>query len=541
MTWWCCASNASAANATIVKRYGYILLFLLALATPFVLRLAVTRGGDSGRRDDRSAARLVVITPHTQEIRREFGAAFSDWHQRKYGRAIVVDYRVPGGTNDIRRQLEHTYRGFRRAGREPVTDVHVVWGGGDYFFAVDLQPPDGLQILRPMDLDPRLLAEVFPQPTIAGVKLYDVPRANAQGAATGPKWVGVCLSSFGIVYNADVYSSLGLPPPTGWHDLTGEKLSGMLALADPTHSGSAAVAYMMVVQRRMADAEAELMAREPRVAALPAAERDKDPAYRAALAAGWKRGMGELLLIAANARYFTDMAPQVPLDVSNGEAAAGVAIDFYGRMYEEIVGPGRIRYVAPAAATAITPDPVAILNGVRGEALELARHFVEFLLSKEGQLLWIKKVGTAGGPRAHALRRPPVRADVYADRTGWTDDVNPFAEAGGFNQRGEWNALLTDMRQVWAAAWIDSRETLRETYAAILAVPDAARRAALLEQLAAVPLEMRDVAAVRDERKRRESSDPASLELWKARARVEMGDRFRAHYRAVAERATGAF
>ena len=36
------------------------------------------------------------------------------------------------------------------------------------------------------------------------------------------------------------------------------------------------------------------------------------PAYQAAIAAGWHRGMGQLLLIAANARYFTDNATATP-------------------------------------------------------------------------------------------------------------------------------------------------------------------------------------------------------------------------------------
>jgi iron(III) transport system substrate-binding protein len=520
-----------------VKRYVYILLFVVALATPFVLRLAITRGGESGA-TSRDAGRLVVITPHALDIRREFGRAFGEWHARKYGRPVVIDYRIPGGTNDIRRQLEATYRGFQRAGREPVADVHVAWGGGDYFFYADLQPP-GLEILQPMDLDPALLAEVYPQPTLAGVRLYDVRKPGPDGRAAGPKWVGVCLSSFGIVYNADLYASLGLEAPAGWHDLAHEKLSGMLALADPTHSGSAAVAYLMVVQRRMADAEAEVLAREPRLKELSAADREKSAVYQSALAGGWKRGMGELLLIAANARYFTDMAPQVPHDVGNGEAAAGVAIDFYGRVYEEIVGSRRCSFVAPAAATAITPDPVAILAGVKGEPLELARHFVEFLLSREGQLLWAKRPGKPGGPAVRALRRPPVRQDVYADQSGWADKTNPFAEAGGFNQRAEWTTLLTDLRMVWAAAWVDGREALRQAYADVLRVNEGARRAALLGDLARVPIEMADVAALRDERKRREGSDPATLETWKAQRRMQIAATFRAHYEAVGAKARG--
>jgi ABC-type Fe3+ transport system substrate-binding protein len=521
-----------------VRRFVYIVLFGVALALRFVLRMAVTRGGESraGRGD---AARLVVITPHSLDIRREFARAFSDWHGRKYGRGVVIDYRIPGGTNDIKRQLEHVYRGYQRAGREPVADVQVVWGGGDYFFYADLQPPD-LQILQPMRIDEKVLREVYPQPTLAGVRLYDVPKAGPDGKAAGPKWVGVCLSSFGIVYNADVYAAVGLSAPAGWHDLTDEKLGGMLALADPTHSGSAAVAYVMVVQRRMADAEAEVIRREPGLGKMSAADRERSAVYRDALAEGWRRGMGELVLIAANARYFTDMAPQVPHDVGNGEAAAGIAIDFYGRTYEEIVGPRRCHYVAPVAATAVTPDPVAILAGVKGEALELSEHFVEFLLSREGQLLWAKRPGTPGGPTERALRRPPVRQDLYSDQADWADRTNPFLEAGGFNQRAEWMALLTDLRVVWAAGLIDNFESLRDASAALLQVRDRTRRATLRDELARVPVTMDYVQRLRQERKQRESADPATLETWKAGRRVEIGRLFGEHYRAVRRRAGGA-
>jgi ABC-type Fe3+ transport system substrate-binding protein len=513
-----------------VKRYLSIVLLVAAVATPFVLRRVVAPRSGTPVRD---AERLVVITPHSLDIRREFARAFSDWHARKYGRPVAIDYRIPGGTNDIRRQLETTYRDFQRAGVEPNPSIQVAWGGGDYFFYSDLQPPGGPQMLQPMKLPPDLLAEAFPQPTLAGVRLYDAPPPGAGADWPGPKWVGVCLSSFGIVYNADVYRSLGLPPPAGWHDLTEPKLSGMLALADPTHSGSAAVAYMMVIQRRMADAEAEAFAREPRLKQMDKGSRDKDPAYRDAVASGWARGMGELQLIAANARYFTDMAPQVPHDVGNGEAAAGVAIDFYGRTYSEIVGADRCTFVAPAAATAITPDPVAILAGVKGADLDRAMHFVEFLLSTEGQLLWAKKPGTLGGPAERALRRPPVRSDVYTDQSDWADHTNPFREAGGFNQRGEWMAQMTELRLVWAAAWVDGREGLRDADHAVLAVGDPARRAALRAELARVPITMADVAAIRDERKKREGTDAVGLEIWKAEKRVELAEKFRRHYRDV--------
>src|SRR4029450_6298387 len=96
-----------------------------------------------------------------------------------------------------------------------------------------------------------------------------------------PQWVGVCLSAFGIAYNPDVYDGLGIPAPTQWHALPDPRLAGQLALADPTHSGSAATAYMVILQRRMADAEAELFAADPSLAQRAETESGADPQNQA--------------------------------------------------------------------------------------------------------------------------------------------------------------------------------------------------------------------------------------------------------------------
>jgi ABC-type Fe3+ transport system substrate-binding protein len=514
-----------------MRRYLFIILFLVVLIAPFVLRLTF---GVAREKSDTaaSASRLVIVTPHNQDIRREYARAFDEWHRAKYGTGVTIDYRTPGGTNDIKRLLETTYRGFRdtETGKLPAdvpADIDIVWGGGDYFFDVELN--NQLGILQPLTIDPKLLAEVFPEPTLAGVKLYDVRKDKETGQPLPPRWVGVCLSAFGIVYNPDVYDALGLPEPQRWQDLTHEKLAGMIALADPTHSGSAAVAYMMVIQRAMADAEEAFKKSGGTIS-------KDDSKYQQAIADGWKRGFSQLTLIAANARYFTDSASQVPNDVGNGEAAAGVAIDFYGRVYQETVGPRRCKFVAPVAATAITPDPVAVLYGVKGERRELANRFIEFLLTPEAQKLWILKPGTEGGPRLRSLRRPPVRRDVYADRSQWADDVNPFADAGGFNQRVEWMELFGDTRPLWAAAWIDSREILKDAYATVRSVPDDARRAELIAELADLPITMADVAKLRKDRKEEEKT--GNVEEWKAKKRIEWANKFRDHYAKVAAKAS---
>jgi ABC-type Fe3+ transport system substrate-binding protein len=519
-----------------MRRYAFIVLFLLVLLAPLAARLMVTRGKATAAANENAALHLVVITPNNQDIRREFARAFSDWHREEFGQPVEIDYRTPGGSNDVVRLLATTYAAQRLSnGKLPPqdqarADIDVAWGGGDVTFDRDLKP---LGVLQPIVLpdDPTLLATAFPDKALAGVKLYEETVDPGTKKPT-PLWIGVCLSSFGIVYNPDVYATLGLSAPARWRDLADPRLSGWLALADPTHSGSAGVAYMMVLQRAMADAE------EAYLAGHPGPLNKSAPDYQAAIAGGWHRGMGQLLLIAANARYFTDSATQPPNDVGNGDSAAGVAIDFYGRTTEQEIGSTRIRFVAPRAETAVTPDAVAILYGVKGERQVLARRFVQFMLTTRGQLLWIKKPGQAGGPVERALHRPPIRRDLYAsgaDRTGWSDSVNPFDESGGFNQRGEWMALFSDTRPLWAAAWIDARDSLRRSYLKIQAVKDDVRRSELLARLADLPVTMGQVAALRDKRKQLEAS-AADTDVWKAEQRQAWAQQFREHYAAVAAR-----
>ena len=500
-----------------MRRYFLPILLLLVLSAPFVIQRLMPEEVSPAEKDG-SSIRLVVVTPHNQDIRRLFASAFDEWHRKKFGQGVILDYRMPGGANDIKRLLETTYGSFMKAGHLPPeseinTGLDIVWGGGDYFFDQELKP---LGILKPLELDAKLLHEAFPSPALAGVRLYE--------GTDRPRWIGICLSSFGIVYNPDLYRTLDLPEPRGWEDLTSPKLDDLVILADPTHSGSAAVAYMVVVQRAMADAEAEFLAHHSK----------KDPGYDQAIARGWKIGMGRLLLIAANARNFVDSAPLVPNDVGNGEAAAGIAIDFYGRIYQESVGAKRCKVIMPAGATAITPDPIAVLYGVRDEKLLVARHFVEFLLTPEAQRLWNIVL-----PDGRSLRRLPIRADVYANRAGWADDIDPFTESHGFNQRGEWMTLFGDLLPIWAAAWIDSRDELRDAYHAILKVRDGKVRGELLAELSDLPIEMADVAALRNERKRIEAS--GSSQLWKAQQRLAWTKRFREHYQDVETKAGKRF
>jgi ABC-type Fe3+ transport system substrate-binding protein len=407
--------------------------------------------------------------------------------------------------------------------------IDLVWGGGDTVFDRDLKSVGALQ---PVKLDRAALTDAFPTSDLNGVPLYERTTAGSP-----PKWVGVALSSFGIVYNPQMYDALRLPEPATWDDLARPQLAGLVALADPTRSGSAAVAYMMAIQRGMADEEAAFFQRHSELEDVPTSKLEKtNSEYVAALARGWKKGMRTLLLMAANARYFTDSASQVPNDVGNGDAAAGVAIDFYGRVYQQEIGPARIRYVSPRAATAINPDPIAVLYGVRGEREVLANRFVEFLLTPQAQRLWNLQPGYDSHVE-RSLRRMGSRRDVYQDKTGWADpEANPFEESSGFNMRLEWMRLFSDVRPVWAAAWIDSRSALKEAYDQILDVKDEARRDRLLFELSDLPIEMTDLVEQSATRRKLEESKQ-DARLWMTQQRVHWANTFRAHYRTVGDKA----
>lgn len=505
--------------------------FIVVLCLPFAVRFWL--GQAEGRIEAEQAAdgalTLRIITPHNQDIRRVFEPAFSDWHRKRFGQTVDITYMSPGGTNEIVRYLSDIYGSYRDAtGRllpeEQVNSgIELVWGGGDYVFDRIFKP-----LLKPLTIDPQLIAAAFPSLDLAGVPLLDT---EAGGGA--PKWVGIVLSSFGIIHAPEFYEILGLPPPESWNDLARPELSGLLALADPTKSGSAAFIYMMILQRAMASAEQAWLSENAGLASTGAAELEQLPGYTQALAAGWKEGMRTLLLMAANARYFTDSGSRPCADVGDAESAAGVAIDFFARVFQEQIGKRRITYHAPRGATAVTPDPIGVLYGTRGEREVLANRFVEFLLSPEAQRLWNLEGGRSPYV-SRSLRRLPVRRDVYADRTGWVDDDNPFEAAAGFNMRQRWMRQIGRLIPVWAASWIDTKPDLNRAYHAVLRVADRERRERLLFELSDLPIRMEDVAGVKAP-----PASPAELDprLRAARERMGWAARFRRHYAELRARA----
>ncbi len=471
-----------------------VVLFLLAMliGAPVLWRPAeaVPEAG---------ARPLVIYTPHNEQIRQEIGNAFKAWHKDKYGEPVEILWRT-GGSGEIQRILISQYRAELEQALAQNREVQsvgydVVFGGGDYMFdkyfrrvGVTVSDPNDTEkshhasITQPIELPSEVVESVYRDGMIADAKTYD-PNGH---------WWGVILSSFGIVYNNDAHESLGLDIPESWQQLCDPGYFKYLALADPSHSGSVRVTYNAILQRM-----------------------------------GYDEGWHTLRRMFANARYFATSSSKVPLDVSAGDAAAGVCIDFYGRFQAQSVGHNRVGYVSPADTTVYACDPVAVLNGVTGERLEISKRFVEFMLTYEGQALWNFHTGDPDGPVTYELRRPPVSHEMYSDQrlSRMVDQVNYYTMAKAL-EPGTPN-YMGSVATVLHAMAIDTHQDLAQAWRTIIDEQDPARKAKMLELFDAMPFTQDELIARPDEW----DADPELREL----DRIEWTRFYTEQYRRIVE------
>jgi iron(III) transport system substrate-binding protein len=407
----------------------------LIIALPLLLKRDSETASPESAND-----RLVILSPHNESIRQEFGEAFAAWWKKEKGRTIYVDWRTPGGTSEIRMVIDSGYKAAEETGREGI-GVDLFFGGGEPDFAGQAKLGRFVK-LAVFEEMPELFGEsgVIPE-TFTGERYY----------AEDKVWVGTCMSQFGICYNPDFLKRVGLASPREWQDLGDVKYRGALALADPTKSGSVARTFELLVQGEMQTALKS----------------------GGTAAEGWDEGIRLIQRMGANARYFTDSASKVPLDVGQGNAAAGMCIDFYGRSYANDLttkdGHARVVWIAPKGGTTMSADPVAILKGAPHE--EIAQEFVKFCLTKKAQRLWFQKPGTKGGPLERALHRTPIRRDMYDAKTLAMTTMPgnlPYEDEGNFTYDRELTGkVFNTMRQLVKVMCIDSHEEMKAAWKAI--------------------------------------------------------------------------
>ena len=521
-----------------------LLLAACVIALPFIFRQpqedSAWRPGDPV---------VVIITPMNEAIRYEFARGFSEWHRKNFGRPAKVDWRALGGTSEIMRYLvseyvaaarawwlgqgkpwpagasdavvarkldtnsapalREIYEAFRKTDdpKEFTSRIDLLWGGGEYDHSDAYR--QGLTV----------------RPWPAGKEpedVFSIPENLSGETWRTPTMFGDVLSTFGICYNLDRLHDLKVSkPPTQWDDLADPVYFRQVGACDPTKSGSIAKAFEMIIQQKchqsviaagFSDAKIGKFEKAISDAKLAPGELPSSvPAeYQAAVERGWEDGIRLIQRIGANARYFTDAASKVTIDVSMGDAAVGLAIDFYGRYQAQCSrapdgssrgrlatsGSERMVYVTPVGGSSVSCDPVGLLRGA--ENRETAVRFIQYALSEDGQRLWTYRPGTPGGPQKFALRRLPIRRDFYpwagspdpARGTGRSrpqeetnylqhlqfaadnladPTINPYSLATNFTYRSRWTAQHFNIqRDLIRAMCLDSVNELHDAWRAII-------------------------------------------------------------------------
>jgi iron(III) transport system substrate-binding protein len=502
----------------------------LILAAPFALK---PRDDLLAKADDT----IVIITPHNEQIRYEFSRAFGAHYKQMTGRTIRIDWRMPGGTSEIARYIKGEYyaafeRMWRAAGKKWSAEASATFDdpgaqsearlqflaskvgiGVDLFFgggAFDFQHQ--AEAGRLVDCEvrqthPDWFADNSIPHVVSGEIFYD----------QGGRWIGAALSSFGICYNSDSLRRLGVSEiPSAWSDLGDPRFFKQVALADPTKSGSAAKAFEMIIQQQIQEVI-----------------RSANKSEESSVQLGWKRGLQIIQRASANARYFTNAASQVPVDVSLGDAAIGMCIDFYGRFQSEAIRvpdtPSRLQYFTPAGGSAVGVDPIALFRGAPNA--KAAKLFIEFVLSLEGQKLWDFKVGAPGGPRKYALRRQPIRKELYApEYAAYRSEpgVDPYEEAKTFTYHPKWTGpLFKVMSFIIRIMCLDSHDEQVAAWKALVASGFPPEATALFSNMDAVDYQ----EAVEKFR----PAFSAANRTEEVRLARELGEKFRAQYRAAEE------
>lgn len=365
-------------------------------------------------------AELIVLTPHMEPVRDAFAQRFSLWHERMYKHPRSIRW-IYKGTVEAHRHLLEVYGD---TDREAVTrrQIDVFFGGGlpvhrdivDHGYAQAIRVPEAVLSGIPTELN--------------GQTLYDKDRMM---------WFGSALGGFGILYNKAAGEMRGVPAPVDWKSLAEPQYRNWVSAADPTQSGSTAECLILIL-----------------------------------LKYGWDEGWGIINGLLANCPGICPSSGFIAPNVTAGISLAGLQAEFVARR-TAADAPELLEFINPPSTTAILPDPVTVLRDA--PHAEAAAHFVEFVLSAEGQALWALPTDS-GGPLGDPLYRYPIRPEIYQK---YPDQLvvkgNPFTQKFDFKVDGAAEAAYTHllpyilsavagrnhllMQKAWATAWSEGPQS----------------------------------------------------------------------------------
>ncbi len=416
-----------------MKVFSTACLFALAV---LAAALAVSCGSEPGR-PAAGTDKLSIISPHTTDIRDNMLPLFQDWYRRKTGRSIDVEWINQGGSSDnlrfIRSEFARTPQGIH---------IDLFWGGG-------ISPHLTLKkegLLQRTELDPAVVNAIPKE--VSGIPIYD-PELQ---------WYGSCLSTFGILSHEMVRQYQKFPEIRTWEDLTNPAVKGWISVADPRHSGVGHVAFDIILQ-----------------------------AY------GWEKGWQVLNLLSANVKKFKISSKDVVKDLVSGDAAYTLVVDYYAWREVEDLGADKVTFVVPDGLSIVNPDCFSLLKGADHAAA--AKLFMEYVLSSEGQQVWMLRKGTPGGPPQSSLYRlsllPPVY-DAVKGRTLITE--NPFQSATFINYDLGLGERLWDVQNdLMGTFLVDAHDSLVSGWEAVIR---GGRKPAAVAALCRMPVDQAEAEAL---------------------------------------------
>lgn len=371
---------------------------------------------------------LIIVSPHWEGIQYEFTRAFEEHHRARTGESVRLRWRDLGGTSQIEKALNSLF------------EINPQTAGIDVFFGGGIDPFESQKArgqLAPFRLPDEVL-NALPR-EVGGFPIVDEDFM----------FYGSALSSFGILENRRVVEILGLPPVKTWEDLCDPRLFSWVSSTDLRKSGAAHMIYEIILQ-----------------------------AY------GWERGWAIIYQSSGNVRQFEQSSSGPTKQVSQGEAAYALAIDINGMTQQAFLGIENVKFSIPEGVSVINPDGIAILRGAPNR--DLAEAFVTFVMSREGQALWMTPTGQPGGARRFGISRMGVLPELYEnDLTGLLVPTNPFKAEFSFTYNtalgsSRWSLVNSLMGQTI----IDVHPHLVRAWRAIIDLPSA-ERTPLLQRFSA--------------------------------------------------------
>lgn len=237
--------------------------------------------------------------------------------------------------------------------------IDVCWGGGPTLFD-QLMRDDLLEPLTSTKM--QTVADRI-NDTLAGV---DMKRYNTADELI---WIAAAISTFGFTVNHAFLDTYSLPTPTTWDDLADQIWAKELptiptiAMGNAPDTTSNTRIYEIITQ-----------------------------------ALGWEEGWVNMARMAGSSEIYGGSV-ETQNAVESGDVGVAMSIDFYGYLTQ--ARNSDCEYIVPEGQSIVNGDPIAIPSTSTQKAL--AEEFLDFILSAEGQALWLND----------DLRRMPVMREAF--------------------------------------------------------------------------------------------------------------------------------